>query len=118
MFWCMLAHLALFLVDLLAARRPDRDKDLQILLLRHQVRLLQRQRPRPPRVLALYPSEATRTDKEPVHLVTLSISGLQERCLDGRQESPINPQLTGCGQFNNSARLTWHSPCTTLTVDP
>ena len=51
MFWFVLAHLAAFLVDLvLGVRRRDRDKDLQILVLRHQVRLLQRQRPRPPRL--------------------------------------------------------------------
>jgi transposase InsO family protein len=43
-------HLATFLVDLLSMRRrADGDKDLQILLLQHQVRLLQRQRP-PPRL--------------------------------------------------------------------
>ena len=48
MCWFVLAHLVTFLVDLVAARRrPDRDKDLQILLLQHQVRLLQRQRPPP-----------------------------------------------------------------------
>src|SRR5215211_9529022 len=47
----MLAHFVAFLVDLLAARRVDtRDKDLQILVLRHQVRLLQRQQSRPPRL--------------------------------------------------------------------
>src|SRR5688572_8178892 len=47
----MLAHFVAFLVDLLAARRADdRDKDVQILVLRHQVRLLQRQQPRPPRL--------------------------------------------------------------------
>jgi hypothetical protein len=46
--WFVLTHLATFLVDLVAARRrPDHDKDLQILLLQHQVRLLQRQRPPP-----------------------------------------------------------------------
>ncbi len=50
MFWFVLAHLATFLVDLVSVgRRTDRDKDLQILLLQHQVRLLQRQRP-PPRL--------------------------------------------------------------------
>ena len=50
MFWFVLAHLVTFLVDLVAGgRRTDRDKDLQILLLQHQVRLLQRQRP-PPRL--------------------------------------------------------------------
>ncbi len=37
-----------FLVDLVSVRwQPDRDKDLHILLLQHQVRLLQRQRPQP-----------------------------------------------------------------------
>jgi hypothetical protein len=46
--WFVLARLMAFLVDLLSVRRrPDRDKDLQILLLQHQVRLLQRQRPSP-----------------------------------------------------------------------
>jgi hypothetical protein len=48
--WFVLTHLATFLVDLVTVRRrTDRDKDLQILLLQHQVRLLQRQRP-PPRL--------------------------------------------------------------------
>ena len=48
MCWFVLTHLVAFLVDLLSVRRrPDRDKDLQILLLQHQVRLLQRQRPQP-----------------------------------------------------------------------
>ena len=51
MFWFCVAHFVAFLVDLVVgARRGDRDKDLQILVLRHQVRLLQRQRPRPPRL--------------------------------------------------------------------
>ncbi len=51
MFWFVLAHLVAFLVDLIVGgRRYDRDKDLQILVLRQQVRLLQRQRPRPPRL--------------------------------------------------------------------
>ncbi len=44
MCWFVLTHLVAFLVDLVTARRwPDHDKDLQILLLQHQVRLLQRQ---------------------------------------------------------------------------
>src|SRR3954471_17417353 len=51
MFWFILAHFVAFVVDLLAARRADdRDKDVQILVLRHQVRLLQRRQPRPPRL--------------------------------------------------------------------
>jgi Homeodomain-like domain len=48
--WFVLAHLVTFLVDLVTgARHADRDKDLQILRLQHQLRLLQRQRP-PPRL--------------------------------------------------------------------
>ena len=50
-FWFVLTHFVAFLVDLVVGtRRGDREKDLQSLVLRHQVRLLQRQRPRPPRV--------------------------------------------------------------------
>ncbi len=49
MVWFLLLHLVMFLVDLVTVtRRTDRDKDLEILLLRHQLRLLQRERPRPP----------------------------------------------------------------------
>ena len=51
MVWFVLLHLVGFVVDLLTAtRRPDRDKDLEILLLRHQPQVLQRQRPQPPRL--------------------------------------------------------------------
>ena len=51
MLWFVLGHFVAFLVDLvLGTRRGNREKDLQILVLRHQVRLLQRQRPRPPRL--------------------------------------------------------------------
>ena len=51
MIWFVLLHLLEFVVDLLTARRrADRDKDLHILLLQQQVRLLQRQRPQPPRL--------------------------------------------------------------------
>ena len=44
MVWFVLAHVVSFVVDLVlvAVRRPDRDKDLEILLLRHQLRLLER----------------------------------------------------------------------------
>ncbi len=51
MVWLVLAHVVSFIIDLLvvAARRPNRDADLKILMLRHQVRLLQRRQPRPPR---------------------------------------------------------------------
>ena len=51
MVWFLLLHLVRFLVDLVTVtRRTDRDKDVEILLLRHQLRLLQRERPRPPRL--------------------------------------------------------------------
>ena len=46
MFWFSVGHFVAFLVDLVLGTRPgDRDKDLQILVLRHQLRLAQRQRP-------------------------------------------------------------------------
>ena len=49
MVWFVLGHLVAFVVDLVRGTRSgDRDKDLQILVLRHQLRLAQRQRPRPP----------------------------------------------------------------------
>ena len=51
MVWFVLVHLVHFLVDLLTATRcSDRDKDLQILVLQHQLRLLQRERPQPRRL--------------------------------------------------------------------
>ena len=50
-FWFMLAHLATAIIDLaIAGRRGDRDQVPAIVLLRQQVRLLQRRRPRPPRL--------------------------------------------------------------------
>src|SRR5215210_5198430 len=51
MVWFVLGHLVGFLVDLLTAtRRTDHDKDLHILVLQHQLRLLHRERPQPPRL--------------------------------------------------------------------
>src|SRR5919199_4661964 len=51
MIWFALLHLLELVVDLLTARRrADHDKGLHILLLQQQVRLLQRQRPQPPRL--------------------------------------------------------------------
>src|SRR4051794_25127232 len=51
MLWSTFTHLAGFIVDLVVgARRADQAKDLEIALLRHQVRLLQRRSPRPPRL--------------------------------------------------------------------
>jgi putative transposase len=49
--WFVLLHLLGFVVDpLTATRRTDRDKDGEILLLRHQLRVLRRERSRPPRL--------------------------------------------------------------------
>jgi len=51
MFWAVLVHLAGFIVDLaVGARCADQAKDLEIALLRHQLRLMQRRAPRPPRL--------------------------------------------------------------------
>jgi hypothetical protein len=51
MLWAVLAHLAGFVVDLVAgARRTEDAKDLEIALLRHQLRLLLRRAGRPPRL--------------------------------------------------------------------
>ena len=51
MVWFVLMHLIDFLVDLLTAtRRTEHDKDLQILVLQHQLRLLHRERPQPRRL--------------------------------------------------------------------
>ncbi len=49
MVWFVFVHLLGFVVDLVTVtRRTDRDKDVEILLLRHQLHLVQRERPRSP----------------------------------------------------------------------
>ncbi len=51
MLWAILTHLTGFVVDLLVgARRAEQAKDLEIALLRHQLRLLQRRAPGLPRL--------------------------------------------------------------------
>ena len=51
MVWCVLAQVFAILVDLLAmGRRSADEKDLEIVLLRHQLRLLQRRQPAPARL--------------------------------------------------------------------
>src|SRR5215211_2407703 len=51
MVWCVLAHVFAILVDLIAmGRRSADEKDLEIVLLRHELRLLQRRQPAPPRL--------------------------------------------------------------------
>src|ERR687886_1199434 len=69
MIWFVLLHLLEFVVDLLTARRrADRDKDLHILLLQQQVRLLQRQRPQPPRL--------SRWEQLTLAILTTKLAGL------------------------------------------
>lgn len=49
--WSILTHLAGFLVDrVVGQRRAEQAKDLEIALLRHQLRLAQRRARRPPRL--------------------------------------------------------------------
>jgi hypothetical protein len=51
MLWAALMHLMGFVVDLVvAARRTEDAKDVEIALLRHQLRLLLRRSPHPPRL--------------------------------------------------------------------
>src|SRR3712207_2689591 len=51
MVWFVLLHLLAFVVELLTAtHRADQDKDVEILLLRHQLLLVQRERPQPLRL--------------------------------------------------------------------
>jgi hypothetical protein len=51
MFFALLAQVLTFLLDLLALPwRSSREQDLEILLLRHQLAILQRTQPRPPRL--------------------------------------------------------------------
>ena len=51
MIFLLLQHLVSCLLDLsTVARRSDRDKDMEILLLRQQLRILQRKQPRSPRI--------------------------------------------------------------------
>jgi hypothetical protein len=50
MLWAVLMHLVGLVVDLVGAPRTADAKDLEIALLRHQLRLLLRRSPRPPRL--------------------------------------------------------------------
>ena len=51
MLFFLLAQVFSLLLDLIwVARRGDQDKDVEIVLLRQQLRILQRKQPRPPRI--------------------------------------------------------------------
>lgn len=83
MVWFVLLHLVMVLVDLVTAtRRTDRDKDVEILLLRHQLRLLQRERPRSPRL--------SRWEKLILAVLTAKLTHLTA---DARSAGPGAPPL-------------------------
>jgi transposase len=85
MIWSFVAQLLALLLDLLTPRRrPERAKDLEIALLRQQLRLLRRQQARPPRlrqaerlilaVLAHRLSPLARAARYPWHASCLLVS--------------------------------------------
>src|SRR3712207_8153151 len=68
MVWCVLAQVFAILVDLLAmGRRSADEKDLEIVLLRHELRLLQRRQPAPPRL--------ARWEKLPLAVLAAKLAG-------------------------------------------
>lgn len=69
MFWFLFSQSIALLLDLQFIRAvPHRDKDLQILLLRQQVRILQRALQRPPRI--------SRTEKVVLAVLTICLKGI------------------------------------------
>src|SRR4051794_7987781 len=67
--WFVLPHFVAVLLGLVVGTRPgNHDKDRQILVLRHQLRLAQRQRPRPPRL--------TRGEKLTLAVLTAALARL------------------------------------------
>ncbi len=69
MVYVLLAYLFSFLLDLIfMARRSEQQKDLEILLLRQQLRILQRKHPSAPR--------ASRCEKLALALLAAKLSGL------------------------------------------
>jgi transposase InsO family protein len=85
MAWSFAAHLLALLIDLLTTRHhSERAKDLEIALLRQQLRLLQRQQARPPRLrradrvflaaLAHRLSTLARATRQPWHASCLLVS--------------------------------------------
>jgi putative transposase len=92
-FWFLVGHFVAFLVDLVLGTRPgDRDKDLQILVLRHQLHLAQRQRPRPPRL--------TRGEQ-----LTLAVLAAALTRLTAGPRSYLDQYLL---LFKPDTSLTWH----------
>jgi len=72
MFWFAVAHFFSLLVDWLYVRRlSDAQKDLEVLLLRHQLALLQRQLPQPPRL-------------QPIEKLTLAVLTVKFKTLSHR----------------------------------
>jgi putative transposase len=72
MVWFVVMHLAGLIVDLIGGAHGEaEEKDLQIALLRHQVRLLQRRLPRPPRL--------SRWEKLTLAVLTARLARLTDR---------------------------------------
>ena len=91
--WLVLTHLVGFVVDLIVgARRAERAKDLEIALLRHQLRLLQRRAGRPPRL--------ARWEKLTTGILAAKLARLAagSRCHLSRAVLLIQPETA----------LTWH----------
>src|SRR5215217_6723022 len=91
MVWRVLLHLVGFIVDLSSGARGEPDeKDLQIALLRHQVRLLQRRWPRPPRL--------SRWEKLTLAALTARLARLTDRTRLAQIMLLVRPETV----------LTWH----------
>ena len=97
----MLGHFVTFLVDLIVGtRRGDHEKELQILVLRQQVRLLQRQRPCPPRL--------TRAERLTLAVFTAALARLTAGTRDRLDQSLLlfKPDTI----LKGSVALCWGTP--------
>ena len=91
MVWFLLLHLGMFLVDLVAVtHRTNRDKDVEILLPRHQPRLVQQERPRSPRL--------SRWEKLTLAVLTAKLMGVSARATPGRRPWRRARQAPASGQ--------------------
>ncbi len=112
MVWFVLFHLGTFLVDLLTtARRADCDKDLEILLLRHQLRVLQRQRPRSPRL--------SRWEKLTLAVLTAKLSRLTAgpRARLDQVQLLVKPETVLRWHARPHATVTASLPCMRLPLE-
>ncbi len=93
MIYFLLAHSFAFLLDLVAiARRSDHQKDLEILFLRQQLRILQRKHAHPPRI--------SRWEK-----LTLAVLAAKLRAVGTSARSRLGQSVLG---FKPETLLKWH----------